>query len=61
MTKKRIAAIRDFIETSEKSLKNAKKLLKEILEEEQLDLSSELDLSTKGLSKYNSGEDKIIE
>ncbi len=61
MTKKRITAIKDFIEASEKSLKNAKKLLKEILEEEKLDLSSEIDYDTKGLSKYESGEDKIIE
>ena len=61
MTKKRIAAIRDFIDTAEKSLKNAKKLLKEILEEENIDLSAELDLDTKGLSKYDSGDNKIIE
>ena len=61
MTKKRIAAIRDFIDTAEKSLKNAKKLLKEIIDEEQLDLTSEISLDTKGLSKYESGENKIIE
>ena len=61
MTKKRIAAIRDFIDTAEKSLKNAKKLLKEIIEEEHLDLNSELHLDTKGLSKYDSGSSKIIE
>jgi len=61
MTKKRIAAIRDFIDTAEKSLKNAKKLLWEILKEESIDLSADLDLDTKGLSKYESGESKIIE
>ncbi len=61
MTKKRIAAIRDFIDTAEKSLKNAKKLLGEILSEENIDLSSNIDLDTKGLSKYESGESKIIE
>ena len=61
MTKKRIAAIRDFIDTAEKSLKNAKKLLKEILEEENIDLSADLPLDTKGLSKYDSGESKIVE
>ncbi len=61
MTKKRIAAIRDFIEASEKSLKNAKKLLKEILEEENIDLSSDLEIDTKWLSKYESGDDKIVE
>ena len=61
MTKKRIAAIRDFIDTAEKSLKNAKKLLREILEEENIDLSADLDLDTKWLSKYDSGESKVIE
>lgn len=61
MTKKRIAAIRDFIDTAEKSLKNAKKLLHEILEEENIDLSADLNLDTKGLSKYDSGESKIVE
>lgn len=61
MTKKRIQAIRDFIDTAEKSLKNAKKLLKEILEEEHIDFSAELELDTKGLSKYDSGDNKIIE
>lgn len=61
MTKKKIAAIRDFIESAEKSVKNAKKLLKEILEEENIDLSSEVNLDTGGLNKYESGESKIIE
>jgi len=61
MTKKKIAAIRDFIESAEKSVKNAKKLLKEILEEENIDLSSEVSLDTGGLNKYDSGESKVIE
>lgn len=61
MTKKRIAAIRDFIDSAEKGLKNAKKLLKEVLEEENIDLTANLDLDTKGLSKYESGESKIVE
>lgn len=61
MTKKRIAAIRDFIDTAEKSLKNAKKLLKEIVEEEHLNLDAEVSLDTKGLNKYDSGDSKIIE
>ena len=47
MTKKRIQAIRDFIDTAEKSLKNAKKLLKDVLEEEHINLESELSLDTK--------------
>ena len=61
MTKKRIQAIKDFIDTAEKSLKNAKNLLRNILEEEHLDLKSDIDLDTKGLSKYKSGDIKIIE
>lgn len=61
MTKKRIAAIRDFIDTAEKSLKNAKKLLREILDEEKIDLSANLELDTKWLSKYDSGDNKIVE
>lgn len=47
MTKKRITAIRDFIDTAEKSLKNAKKLLKEMLDEEHINLDADLDLDTK--------------
>ncbi len=61
MTKKKIAAIRDFIITAEKSIKNAKTLLKEVLEDENMDLSSEVNLDTKWLSKYDSGDNKIIE
>jgi len=61
MTKKRIAAIRDFIDSAEKSLKNAKKLLAEVLQDENIDLSASLDLDTKGLSNYDSGESKIVE
>lgn len=61
MTKKRIAAIRDFIDSAEKSLKNAKKLLGEILAEENIDLTANLDLDTKGLNKYESGDSKIVE
>lgn len=61
MTKKRIAAIKDFIDTAEKSLKNAKKLLKDILEEANIDLSNEIPVSTKWLACYYSGEEKIIE
>ena len=61
MTKKRIAAIRDFIDTAEKSLKNAKKLLKDIVEEENINLDAEMDVDTRGLNKYDSGDNKIIE
>jgi len=61
MTKKRIAAIRDFIDTAEKSLKNAKKLLKDIIDEENINLDAEFTPETKWLNKYESGQSKIIE
>jgi hypothetical protein len=61
MTKKKVAAIRDFIESAEKSVKNAKKLLGELLQEENIDLSSSVELDTGGLNKYDSGDAKIIE
>ena len=59
--KKTIAAIRDFIITAEKSIKNAKKLLKDVLEENNLSLDSEVNLDTAWLSSYNSDDSKIIE
>lgn len=61
MTKKRIAAIRDFIDSAEKSLKNAKKLLKDIIEEENIDLNAEISLDMKWLNQYDSGDSKIVE
>lgn len=61
MTKKRIIAIKDFIDASEKSLKNAKKLLKELIEDENIDIASDIELDTKWLSKYDSGESKVVE
>lgn len=59
--KKTIAAIRDFIVTAEKSIKNAKKLLKDVLEDNNLSLDSEINLDTAGLNSYNSEDSKIIE
>ena len=59
--KKTIEAIRDFIVTAEKSIKNAKKLLKDVLEEEGMSLDSPLDLNTSGLNSYTSDDSKIIE
>lgn len=59
--KKTIAAIRDFIISAEKSIKNAKKLLSDVIQENNIDLSSDLHLSTAGLDSYNSGDSKIIE
>ncbi|MBT3729402.1 hypothetical protein HOF65_02555 [bacterium] len=44
--KKTIIAIRDFIISAEKSIKNAKKLLKDVLEENNLDISTEVELDT---------------
>ncbi len=59
--KKTIAAIRDFIESAEKSIKNAKKLLKDVMDENNLNLDSEIDLNTKWLNSYLSDDSKIIE
>lgn len=59
--KKTITAIRDFIITAEKSIKNAKKLLKDLLEENNISLEWEIDLDTKWLNSYSSWENKIIE
>jgi hypothetical protein len=39
MEKKKIIAIKDFIESAEKSIKNAKKLLSEVLKEDNIDLN----------------------
>ena len=59
--KKTIIAIRDFIISAEKSIKNAKKLLKDVLEENNLSLDTEVDLDTKWLNSYTSDDSKIIE
>ncbi len=59
--KKTIAAIRDFIISAEKSIKNAKKLLKDVLEENNLSLDSEISLDTKWLNNYLSDDSKIVE
>lgn len=59
--KKTIAAIRDFIISAEKSIKNAKKLLKDVLEDNNLSLDTEINLNTKWLNSYTSDDSKIIE
>lgn len=59
--KKTLSAIRDFIITAEKSIKNAKKLLKDVLEENHISLDSDVILDTKWLNTYSSGDSKIIE
>lgn len=60
-TKKRVEAINDFIISAEKSIKNAKKLLKEVLQENDINLSNEVELDTKWLNNYASEDSKIIE
>jgi hypothetical protein len=59
--KKTIVAIRDFIISAERSIKNAKKLLKDVLEENDLSLNSDVDLDASDLNNYKSGDSKIIE
>lgn len=61
MDNKKIQAIRDFIISAEKSMKNAKKLLKDILEEQGINLEDDIDLDTRWLHTYESEESKIIE
>ncbi len=59
--KKTIIAIRDFIVSAEKSIKNAKKLLRDVLDENNINLETEINLETKWLNTYNSWDSKIIE
>ena len=58
--KKQIGAIVEFINTSERALKNAKKLLKQLIWENCIEIERPT-FSTDGLMSYSSGEDKIIE
>jgi hypothetical protein len=59
--KNQIQAIKDFIITAEKSLKNAKKLLSDLIKDNNLDLNKTVDLDTSGLHSYNSDDSQIIE
>ena len=59
--KKAILAIKDFIITSEKSLKSAKKLLNDLAKENDIDLNAPVKLSTSGLHSYSDENAKIIE
>lgn len=61
MDNKKIQAIRDFVLSAEKSLRNAKKLLKDVLEEQWISLEDDIELDTKWLHTYESEESKIIE
>lgn len=60
MEKKKILAIKDFIESAEKSIKNAKKILQEVLKENNISLD-ELTLDISWLTEYKSEDNKIIE
>lgn len=60
MEKKKIIAIKDFIESAEKSIKNAKKLLSEVLKEDNINLNDNF-VDTSGLTSYTSEDSKIIE
>jgi len=60
MEQKKILVIKDFIESAEKSIRNAKKLLSEILKEDNINLN-ELSLDTSWLTDYKSENNKIIE
>lgn len=59
--KKTIEAIRDFIITAEKSIKNAKKLLKDVLEQEGMSLDSPVKLDASDMNSYMSDDSKIVE
>ena len=59
--KKTIEAIRDFIITAEKSIKNANKLLKSVLEQEGISLNSPVSLDASDMNSYMSDDSKIIE
>jgi hypothetical protein len=59
--KKTIVAIKDFIVTSEKSLKSAKKLLTDLAKENNIDLNAKVELSTSWLHSYTDENSKIIE
>jgi len=62
MDTKKLQAIRDFVLNAEKSLKNAKKILKDVLEEQWLSIhEDEVNLDTKWLNSYSSDEEKIVE
>lgn len=62
MDHKKILALKDFIISSEKSIKSAKKILKDILTESWIkDVNLDIDYDTNGLNSYSSEESKIIE
>jgi N-acetylglucosamine kinase-like BadF-type ATPase len=60
MNEKNIRAIKDFIISAEKSIKNAKRLLKEIMDEEGIK-SDDLNIDMAGLNSYSEEDLKIVE
>ncbi len=60
MEQKTILAIKDFIENAEKSIKNAKKLLIEVLKDENIDLWNHK-FNLDSLTDYRDNDNKIIE
>ena len=59
--KNQIIAIKDFIVTAEKSLKNAKKLLNDLIKDSDIDLNKTVDLDVSWLHSYSSEDSKIVE
>lgn len=59
--KNQIIAIKDFIMTADKSIKNAKKLLNDLIKDNEIDINKTVNLDTSGLHSYNSDDSKIIE
>lgn len=59
--KKTLLAIKDFIITAEKSLKNAKKLLKDLSNENDINLDGEINLDTSWLHSYKDESSQIVE
>lgn len=59
--KKTIIAIKDFISSAEKSIKSAKKLLKDVIDENDINLETNTSFDTKWLNSYNDQDAKIIE
>jgi transposase-like protein len=60
MEEKKLQAIRDFIISSERSLKNAKNLLAEVLKEKNI-VITDTELDTDGLTSYASDDSKVVE
>lgn len=59
--KRTIEAIVDFITTAEKSIKNAKKLLKDLADSNDINLKTEIKFNTKWLESYSDNSGKIVE